>query len=69
MSNTLNMLMKFLSSISLILASSGLIAELWGMNTGGLPFESNDYGTLIMIFIAFIAGLSMYIYLRRKNFF
>ena len=69
MSNNLNSLMKFLSSISLILASSGLIAELWGMNTGGLPGENHSYGTLIMFSLAFLSGLSMYIYLNKKNFF
>lgn len=69
MSNNLNSLMKFLNSISLILASSGLIAELWGMNTGGLPGESHNFGTFIMFSISFIAGLSMYLYLNRKKFF
>jgi magnesium transporter len=68
-SNHLNELMKFLSSFSLILAASSLIAELWGMNTGGLPLEYNDYGTYIMIFIALIAGLSMYFFLKNKKFF
>jgi magnesium transporter len=68
-SNNLNKLMKFLSSLSLILAASGFIAELWGMNTGGLFFENHAYGTHIMIFIAFVAGLSMYLFLKNKKFF
>ena len=69
MSNSLNKLMKFLSSLSLILASSGLIAELWGMNTGGLPGENSDYGTLILFSVAFIAGLIMYLFLRKNKYF
>lgn len=68
-SNNLNKTMKFLSSFSLILAATSLIAELWGMNTGGLPLEYSDYGTYIMIFIALLSGLSMYGFLKRKNFF
>lgn len=69
MSNSLNKLMKFLSSLSLILASSGLIAELWGMNTGGLPGETSNYGTLILFSVAFLAGLIMYLFLRKNNYF
>lgn len=69
MSSTLNNLMKFLSSLSLILAATSLVAELWGMNTGGLPFEFNDYGTLIMILVAFSSGLLMYLFLKNKKYF
>ncbi len=69
MNNTLNKLMKFLSSLSLILASSGLIAELWGMNTGGLPGEQSEYGTLILFGVAFLAGLVMFLYLNKKSYF
>ena len=68
-SNNLNKLMKFLSSLSLILAASGFIAELWGMNTGGLLFKNHAYGTYIMILVALIAGLTMYIFLKNKKFF
>lgn len=69
MSNNLNKLMKFLSSLSLILASSSLIGDIWGMNTGGLPFEQNKYGTLIMIGVTFLAGALMYLFLKNKDFF
>lgn len=62
-SNNLNRLMKFLSSLSIILAASGLIAEMWGMNTGSLLFENHEFGTLIMIIVALSAGLLMYIFL------
>lgn len=67
MSNNLNQLMKFLSSLSLILASSTFIASLWGMNTGGLPFKKYPYGSLIMLFISLFAGFMMYLYLKRKD--
>lgn len=67
--NNLNRLMKFLSSLSIILAASSLIAEMWGMNTGGLPFENHKFGTFIMISIALIAGVLMYFYLKLRKFF
>lgn len=69
MSNNLNQLMKFLSSLSLILASTSLIGELWGMNTGGLPFEESGYGFWLMIGVAILAGIGMYIFLKNKEFF
>lgn len=69
MSNNLNQLMKFLSTVSLILATSSLVAEIWGMNTGGLPFENSKYGTFIMIIVAFLAGYAMYTFLNKKNYF
>lgn len=68
-SNNLNLLMKFLSSLSLILAASSLIAGLWGMNTGGLPFEEHGFGTYIMLLVAFLAGLAMYLFLKNQKFF
>lgn len=68
-SNNLNVLMKFLSSLSIVLAASSFIADLWGMNTGGLPFEFSDYGFLIMFIIALVAGFLMYLFLKRKHYF
>ena len=68
-SNNLNVLMKFLSSISIVLAASSFIAELWGMNTGGLPFESNNFGFFIMFTIAIFSGFIMYLFLKSRHFF
>lgn len=67
MSNNLNQLMKFLSTLSLILASSTFIAGLWGMNTGGLPFKEHEYGTIYMLIVSILAGLIMYMYLKKKD--
>jgi len=69
MSNNLNKLMKFLSSLSLVLGASGLVGELWGMNTGGLPFEEAPYGTWIILGAAFLVGVSMYMYLKNREYF
>lgn len=69
MSNSLNKIMKFLSSLSLVFASFSLVAELWGMNTGGLPLEYKDYGTFVMIGISLLSGLLMYLYLKKKGYF
>lgn len=68
-SNNLNVLMKFLSSISIVLAASSFIAELRGINTGGLPFESNNFGFFIMFTIAIFSGFIMYLFLKSRHFF
>lgn len=69
MSNNLNKLMKFLSSLSLVLAATSLIGELWGMNTGGMPFEESGYGSWLMMGIALLAGIGMYLFLKNKEYF
>lgn len=69
MSNNLNKLMKFLSSLSLLLAATSLIGELWGMNTGGMPFEESGYGSWLMMGIALLAGIGMYLFLKNKEYF
>lgn len=67
--NNLNQLMRYLSSLSLVITTSALIASLWGMNTGGLPFHKHPLGTLIMIGFSIFAGFIMYQFLKRKKFF
>ena len=67
--NNLNILMKFLSSLSIVLAVSSFITELWGMNTGGLPFEGNDNGFLIMFIVSMISGFLMYLFLKKRHYF
>lgn len=69
MSNNLNQLMKFLSTVSIILAASTFVASLWGMNTGGLPFQEHEYGTLFMLFFSVFTGFIMYLFLKNKDFF
>lgn len=69
MSNNLNKLMKFLSSLSLVLAATSLIGELWGMNTGGMPFEESGYGSWLMMGVALLAGIGMYLFLKNKEYF
>lgn len=66
-SNNLNQTMRYLNSLSIIIATSALIASLWGMNTGGLPFKDQPLGTWVMIGIAITAGIVMYLFLKKKD--
>lgn len=68
-SDNLNKLMKFLNSLSLVLASASLISEFWGINAGGLPGENSDYGTLGVLILVVISTASMAIFLKKKDYF
>ena len=50
-SNNLNGVMKFLTSITIVLAIPTMISSFWGMNVK-LPFENSPIGFMIMVFIA-----------------
>ncbi len=65
-SNNLNMVMKFLTSMTIILAIPTMIASFWGMNVN-VPFEINHYGFLIVFaIIAVLTGITIFILLRKN---
>lgn len=66
-SNNLNGVMKFLTSITIILAVPTLIASLWGMNVP-VPFQGSAIGFPVLCIISLIITLIMVIWLKRKNF-
>ena len=57
-SNNLNGVMKFLTSITIILAVPTMISSFWGMNVK-LPFENSPMGFLIMVLIAIIMTIAV----------
>ena len=65
-SNNLNGVMKFLTSITIILAVPTMISSFWGMNVE-LPFQHSEMGFVIMIFIAVITTLIVTWWLNRKD--
>ena len=65
-SNNLNGVMKFLTSITIILAVPTMISSFWGMNVE-LPFQHNAMGFAIMIFIAVITTLLVTWWLNKKE--
>ena len=54
-SNNLNIVMKFLASITIILSVPTTIFSLWGVNVP-LPFQENDWGFFLVITIAMICS-------------
>lgn len=65
-SNNLNGVMKFLTSITIVLAVPTMISSFWGMNVG-LPFQNNKLGFIIMIFISVILTLLVTWWLKKKD--
>lgn len=67
-SNNLNGVMKFLTSITIVLAIPTMIASFWGMNVP-VPSQGNPYGFGILIGISIIITIISIIWLKRRDMF
>jgi len=67
-SNNLNVIMKVLTSISIILMIPTLVASLYGMNVPN-TLQDNKYGFWIVILISFFISTFGVIFFRRKKWF
>ena len=67
-SNNVNHIMKQLTSITVILMIPTLIASLYGMNLFN-ALENNQYGFLIVLFIAAVCTVLGFLFLRKRNLF
>lgn len=65
-SNNLNGVMKFLTSITIVLAIPTMISSFWGMNVN-LPFQDNKFGFPIMLGISIILTLLVTWWLKKKE--
>ena len=65
-SNNLNGVMKFLTSITIVLAIPTMISSFWGMNVQ-LPFQNSPIGFIIMVLIAVVMTLGVIWWLKRKD--
>ena len=65
-SNNLNMVMKILTSITIIISIPTVIASLWGMNVA-VPFEDNPLGFWALIAVSVVASLISIIILSRRK--
>lgn len=67
-SNNLNMVMKFLTSVTIVMAVPTMVASFFGMNVP-VPLEGKPYAFLIVIMISmFLALLSAGLLFRKKMF-
>ncbi len=67
-SNKLNLVMKFLASVTILLAVPTLISGMWGMNVP-VPFAENPYGFLIVTLIGVVISLSVAFLLWKQRMF
>ena len=67
-SNNLNIVMKFLTSISIILMLPTLIASLYGMNVK-LPFQNSPHAFLITIVISLALALGGILFFINRRWF
>lgn len=65
-SNNLNGVMKYLTSITIILAIPTMIASYWGMNVG-LPFSNNPFGFVIIVMFSLLIGIIASLWLKKKG--
>lgn len=70
-SNNLNVVMKFLTTVTIVLSIPTMIASFYGMNVNlsGMPFAQNENGFAIVIGIAIIASLIVTIIFAKKKMF
>ncbi len=65
-SNNLNGVMKFLTSITIILAVPTMISSFWGMNVG-LPLQNSPFGFAVMVVISILLTLGVSWWLKKKD--
>ncbi len=68
-SNNLNIVMKVLTSLTVVLSIPTLFASLWGMNVTGLPFENTPGGFWIVLGISLVVSMAAFVLLWRKKMF
>ena len=67
-SNNLHIVMKILTSLTVVLSIPTLFASLWGMNVG-VPFQNHPLGFWIVIALCVIASLGAFVILWRRKMF
>jgi magnesium transporter len=67
-SNNLNLVMKFLASVTILLAVPTLISGLWGMNVA-VPMAESPYGFAVVCAIAFVLSIGSAYFLWKRHMF
>ncbi len=67
-SNNLNVVMKFLTSITIILALPTLIASIYGMNVH-LPFQESSYAFALVMGLSIMLSIILVLVFIRKKYF
>lgn len=65
-SNNLNIVMKVLTTITIILSIPTIIGSYWGMNLE-VPLANNPYGFYIVVAITILLGIITYLFFKKRN--
>lgn len=65
-SNNLNGVMKFLTSITIILSIPTMVASFWGMNVK-VPMQDNIFGFFIITLVSILIAIIAMIWLKKKD--
>lgn len=65
-SNNLNGVMKFLTSITIVLSIPTMVASFWGMNVK-VPLQDNIFGFIIIIIVSILTAIIAMIWLKKKD--
>lgn len=65
-SNNLNLVMKFLTSITILISIPTLVSSILGMNVT-FPFATNVFGFWVVTAISVIATVLTWVYLKKKD--
>ena len=65
-SNNLNRVMKYLTSITIILAIPTMVSSFWGMNVP-VPMQKNPFGFIIILIFSLLLTLIVTIWLNKKD--
>jgi magnesium transporter len=68
-SNNLNIVMKFLASITIIIAIPTMIASFYGMNVVDIPLSQKPLAFEIIFGISFMSSVLLGLFMWRKKFF
>ncbi|WP_026835572.1 magnesium transporter CorA family protein [Eubacterium xylanophilum] len=68
-SNNLNVVMKFLSTVTIVLSIPTMIASFYGMNFDNIPLGHNPFGFVIVVVVALFIALGVSLVFWRKNLF
>jgi len=67
-SNNLNIVVKFLTAVTIVLMLPNLVASIYGMNID-LPFQGSPHAFALIMGVSFLlSGLVVYIFIKKKMF-
>lgn len=66
-SNNLNNIMKFLTSLTIVITIPTIIGSYWGMNVS-LPFEKNLFAFALLVIASIIIGILTVFWLKKKDY-